>query len=425
MTRDDLISKCIKDVGFMDNQMINPIVIDENRKINIQAVSHTGDLKNLWEVDSHLMCPLIGGCLTIEEHRRVLNKAGCSTKRKRPYQLHNMIMSHLNEKNRISLKVDNYLKYKYRKEVPALKDISEKEFMNICNDSLQSGNIEAIYYMAAVRNGLSSTAIEQIFGDVHMINHINLNEVSKVKMQLTMYEKTNIKLAGLFQEQKKKNISMKKEVSKLKGSIADLDNLNRVLKKRASSNNKEENEILRLRTSKYELNKRINQLEEKITRLSNENRKLERQKRKLEIKTYDLKSLNHQLNCDLRDLHNKSSLADNEDICSSVCPASKFCPGRILVVGGRTRMKQRYKNLIESHGGEFEYHDGCVKGGRQDLENRVKRCDMVLCTVNCNSHGACESVKKYCQRHGKSFKMLPSSSLSSILIAMKEGAGKN
>lgn len=83
-------------------------------------------------------------------------------------------------------------------------------------------------------------------------------------------------------------------------------------------------------------------------------------------------------------------------------------------------MKQLYQNLIESSGGVFEYHDGYMHNGKRNLEDRVKRCDLVICPVNCNSHGACSMVKEIRQKYRKPFKMLPSSSLSAIANALFE-----
>lgn len=377
--------------------------------------------KKIWEVESHLRCPLIGGCLTIDEHRRVLNKAGCTTKRKRPYELHSMIMSSLNNENVISRKVDNFLCYKYRRDAYSLLRLDEDQFMDMWNLRIESGDIEVLYYAAAVKNNLSSQAIEQIFGDVHMISHINLHEINRVKMILTMHEKTNIKLAGLFQQQKKKNISQKKEISGLKSSLADLTNINAILKKSAKSENIGGSEVVRLRSQNYELSRKVISHEKHISKLLTENKRLERQKRKMEIKNIDLEASVHQLNDEMRTLLNEKSMERLCD-CDRKCPDRTHCPGKVLVVGGKIRMKRHYKDLIESHGGEFEYHDGCVKGGRDELENRIRRCDLIFCPVNCNSHGACESVKKYCQRYGKPFKMLSSSSLSSIARAISESA---
>ena len=78
--------------------------------------------------------------------------------------------------------------------------------------------------------------------------------------------------------------------------------------------------------------------------------------------------------------------------CDSSCPAYDLCRKRILIVGGITRMETIYRELIESRGGCFDYHDGYVKKGSRELENRFKRADVVLCPVNCNSHAACSMV---------------------------------
>ncbi|MCD4805265.1 MAG: DUF2325 domain-containing protein [Desulfobacterales bacterium] len=58
------------------------------------------------------------------------------------------------------------------------------------------------------------------------------------------------------------------------------------------------------------------------------------------------------------------------------------------------------------------------------MEGLVRRSDMVLCPVNCNSHNACLCVKKLCKKYCKPVQMLPSSSSSSISQALKN-AGTN
>ena len=426
---------------MINDSVIKSLKINSNERTNLnipsmmvpglkevlssEAVSENR-IKHVWEVERHLCCSLIGGCLTIEEHKKVINKAGFSTNKKRPYELHNIIMCSLDDENKMSKKVDNFLRYKYRKEIPWLIKLSEEEFKNKWNDFLKTGDMEAIYYVAAVRRDLSSKTIEQIFGDVHMINHINLHEINKVKMRVNMNEEANLKLARLFQQQKNKNINLKKEISALKASVVNLTRINAVLKNRKEIDSENEGELLKLKKLNCEFKKRIEQLEENVSKNIAYNKRLEGQNKKLEEKNFDLESVNRQLVEEMKDITNISSCFKSNDSCSgSDCPKFLFCPRRILVVGGRTRMKQHYRNLIESHGGEFEYHDGCMKGGELNLENRIKRSDIVICPVNCNSHGACESVKKFCQRHSKPFKMLPTSSITSVLKAMIDGIQVN
>lgn len=96
-----------------------------------------------------------------------------------------------------------------------------------------------------------------------------------------------------------------------------------------------------------------------------------------------------------------------------------LCSKRILIVGGITKFKAIYKSLIEESGGEFEYMDGYMKGGDKALDSKIKRCDIIFCPVDCNSHNACLSVKKLCKKHKKTFHMLKSSSISGISLAIK------
>ena len=100
--------------------------------------------------------------------------------------------------------------------------------------------------------------------------------------------------------------------------------------------------------------------------------------------------------------------------CSETCPSFDLCRKRVLVVGGITRMESLYRRLIEDNGGIFEYHDGHMKHGAKQLENRLRRADMVLCPVNCNSHAACNTVKNLAKKLDKPLYMLANGSLNVV-----------
>jgi len=111
--------------------------------------------------------------------------------------------------------------------------------------------------------------------------------------------------------------------------------------------------------------------------------------------------------------------------CDTACPAFDLCRKRVLIVGGMTRMETLYRRLIEDSGGIFEYHDGYVNGGTKQLENCLKRADIVLCPVNCNSHAACSLVKNLGKKHNKRVHMLSSFSLSTVSQALGDGGKYN
>ena len=105
------------------------------------------------------------------------------------------------------------------------------------------------------------------------------------------------------------------------------------------------------------------------------------------------------------------------DCCKNCCNCK--CVKRILIIGGITKFKQLYKDLVKSCGHECEYLDGYMRGGDKLLERKIIKCDMVFCPVDCNSHNACASAKKFCRKHGKPIKILTSSGVTNMAQAVK------
>lgn len=79
---------------------------------------------------------------------------------------------------------------------------------------------------------------------------------------------------------------------------------------------------------------------------------------------------------------------------------------------------------MEDKGGLLEYHDGNVKRGTKTLENQLKRADLVLCPVDCNSHGACSMVKRLGKKYKKPVRMLAGSSLNAISQGLFQNASQ-
>ena len=104
--------------------------------------------------------------------------------------------------------------------------------------------------------------------------------------------------------------------------------------------------------------------------------------------------------------------------CEKRCNC-KHCVKKILIIGGITKIKHLYKDLIENCGHECIYLDGYMRRGGKLLERKIIKSDMVFCPVDCNSHNACTSAKKLCRKHGKPIKMLTSSSVTNMAMAIK------
>ncbi len=384
-----------------------------------RILSGAAHLRHVWEIHSHFKCPVVGACLSIEEHRRILRKAGHRTKGLAPYQLHSAIMGHLHEKNRISSKVERYLRHKYRDSVFGLACLREEAFMEAWHKGFQRGRTDSLLYVAALRDDLSEKMLAEIFGEIHMQSHANITEIMKSRRSLIVQKEANQKLAKLLKQEKKRSGSLKQKVSLMKSSLDKSRILMEKLKKiampekKTGADNVKENRKLR---------ERLRTLENQNVQQTKDLRYLEREKRKLQIDLFELQATNQQLADELRDIISQISAISgcNDRHCDETCPDFCICEKRILIVGGITKIRHLYRHLIESAGGVFDYHDGYMRNGKQNLEAQVRRSDLILCPVNCNSHGACHKVKKFCRKYDKTVRMLPSSSLSAISNALLE-----
>ncbi len=405
--------------GFKQCLPVSKNGVEKN--VNIPDDLEGSSLRHIWEIKYFLKCPVVGTCLTIQEQRRILKKARYSTKGLKPYQIHGSIMNRLDSKNPVSLKLDNYLKYKYRGEMPLLKELNEDGFMRSWRQFFLTERMEALFFVAAVRKDISTESIQEIFGEIHMLGHANLHEASRHGQDLMFQLEANQKLAKQLNRAKKRSRGLQKEVSALKVSLRESRSL---LQKNKGDRDRVEDEKgheAAIEPENQALQIKFQELKSHSENQSEHLQALERQRRRLEIEVFDLKATNGHLSKELTELVEKvSSVVECTKCHETNCPKTQLAEMRILIVGGITKMKGFYQRLVEKRGGIFEYHDGYMQNGQEGLEQRVKRCDLILCPVDCNSHGACSKVKKLGQKYGKPYKMLRRSSLNAISNALLE-----
>ena len=93
----------------------------------------------------------------------------------------------------------------------------------------------------------------------------------------------------------------------------------------------------------------------------------------------------------------------------------------VALVGGLDKAVAHYAHLIQELGGDCLRHNG--KEGDKKLAALIKQADIVLCPVDCNSHGAVASTKKLCRALQKSCYFLRRSSISHLRARLMEVVG--
>lgn len=377
------------------------------------------ELKRIWETDSHLTCPLIGACLTLEEHRKLLKKCGVKVKGMDDFRLHRYIMIHLNKENRIALKVERYLRHKYSKIIQAFAAIDEEAFFKAWSCHFSSGDMAGLFYVAAMRKDLSEDVLTTIYGQVHMAGHANIKELMQTRRICERRKTAANKTARLLNQEKRQTKKLRREVKRLQASLARTQERSACLHKKSEDSKRVLTEHEKMNGENRQLRQRLENIQAHNDRLKEQLHILEREKRLLEIQHFGLQADNRLLANEIKELIDRlKSHALCTEGCDDQCPRLHLCAKRVLIVGGMTKMKHLYRQLIKAGGGRFEYHDGYMRTGKQSLAERVKRCDIILCPVNCNSHNACRTVKALCKRLNKPVKMLPSAGLSTISEAL-------
>jgi len=258
-----------------------------------------------------------------------------------------------------------------------------------------------------------------------MLCHANLAEVMWSRRDVQKQAEVNQKISKLLKQEKMRNRALKKENTATTAALSETRILLQRIKAGSDRAEPKDKDVEKNEIKNNALKGSLRTLENKYSRQIDQVRCLEREKRRLQIELFDIQSTNNILADEVKQLISQISfVVTSGNKCDETCPQYQLCAKRILIVGGMTKMKHMYRQLVESSGGEFDYHDGYMKNGSQNIEALVMRSDLILCPVNCNSHGACKKVKKLCRKHSKSIKMLPSSSLSSISSALVENSVK-
>ncbi|MFH0727819.1 MAG: DUF2325 domain-containing protein [Pseudomonadota bacterium] len=396
------------------------------RRIKLPQLSfqNTAALK-FWEIDKSFKCPIVGMCLTTSEQKQLLKKTGL-LKNKSPYEIHEILVSCAESENILSQKVDRLLNHKFGDRVAALHRLSEQELMRGWQAAFETGHYFAELWAAVSRPDLSAASGREIFGAVHMAMHTGAGQLAVASRRLELLQEKaaaqNLKTREIQMDRR----TLKKENDTLKRLLAEVTNRLRYAeqeKKRLGD------ELADIRT------------QPRMLELESENRRLctavTSQTGLLEIKDRKLTALTEHIARVSKELedHRQTEVLLREETqatlntffamnrCDPNCPAFDLCQKRVLIVGGIARMETLYRQLIENNGGFFEYHDGHMKGGAKQLENSLKRSDIVLCPVNCNSHAACAAVKNLGKKHHKPVHMLASFSLSTVSQIIRSGGG--
>lgn len=380
--------------------------------VKILSNSRDYTFNHLWEVMPNFRCPIVGTCLSVPEQKKIIKKTAGQTKRMSAFDIHHLLMEYMNTENPVSLKTERYIRSKYKTAIERYGALSESELAGLWGDAGETGEMAGLFYIIATRSDISTGLRMTAFGEIHMIGHSNLHDIIKARKELTQQQEVNERLTGRLAEEKEKTVQLNRINKDNRKEI-------RALNVQISTLTKPRKNPAGLTEDTAPLKERVAELEAQLAETRHENNRLLREKRKLEIRYFETESTAELLKGELLELTRAVSVENESSCCpDNCCHACIKCPKRVLMIGGMTKMKPFYKNIVESGGNEFIYHDGYMKNKTRQLNDLVSRSDLILCPTNCNSHNACLRIKRLCKKYNKPFRMMPCSSLNAVSKAM-------
>jgi len=351
------------------------------------------------------LCPIIGTCLTLKELKKIAMRFGYK-EGLTPYELHSSMIQACINLPFVSKYVQKYLNEKYWLIMRRIDRFEGEGLFCAWQEAVENGEIAGAFWAIMTRADAPSSVATQVFGDVHMMSHLQgaerraeAKEIAELKDEISRLKEEKDRLLKEINKVRDERDQVKKVISDMDYGVTRLKGEIRFLKERLTYL-EEGQELQRLREEN-------SQLREK---LMNEEDLRKRLERRLDIIQEKLRSP-----VPIENFPERLPQFTQEDRRINLCKT------RILYVGGMDRLKHHYRDIVEKEfNGIFEHHNGDCSNGNGRLEEMIKWADIVLCPVNCNSHNACLCVKKLCKELNKPFIMLQSSGIGSLKRAIPQ-----
>jgi hypothetical protein len=370
------------------------------------------DEKKFADLEFWQRCAVVGACLSESEKRKLLKKYDL-----RDYELGSIdtlrILVRLSvDQPQLADRIDAHLRRKYGDEGKDWFSDSPTRRIARWREALETGDPSCMLWTAVTDEDevFSEALLSDYFAFLHHGTDLaakRLREVERAKVKTEEAEKKH-------KASRSRERTVRREKQQLSKKVAELE---RKLKSHESRKEPDSTPESDARDREYveALEKRLILAEEKslvearnVARLQSDlgsrDREIER-----------LREVEIAASAEITKL--LDLLRVRESDCKE-CPGRDLCNRNVLLVGGLTRLKSVYRNLVTGCGGDFRYHTGESSSTGDLLRNGVSWADIVLCPVDVNSHSAALGVKRLCRKMEKPFMMLRSSSVSSLSKAL-------
>ena len=380
--------------------------------------------KKIWEIPDQFHCSILGCCLLTEQVRIILKKnnyTGWSADS--DYKIHGKVISAAAAENKISILLNQSLDRTASREIKELQSVSESFKLIEKWLDVKNGSKCTRYYWAIMSHPLLDNVLMKVlFGDFHILTHTALNRLCNSEKENKDLVKKNIRLKEKI-ETYKKELEMSKN-SCISSESSSIEVYEKQIKAYEMEINKYDHKTGQLENDLQEKLFIIKKYEDEIKKINRRIEDLEMNEMLREEKMLFLKD-------ELQQFTSGTSFDDKlsqDDECA--CFDDDKCKYKkeidliscsvnlenktVLLVGGRKKIKEYCREIVETGRGIFIHHDGGLEDSKKKLSSTAHKADIVICALDCISHSACKSMKRMCKKENKNILYLKNTAVNTL-----------
>jgi hypothetical protein len=356
----------------------------------------------LWEVKPGMHCSIVGTCLSHDDLLLVARRARMQMAAGTPdYDVHAYFVTESTKEGTLSRAMQKVLDDRHAGAVRKAMAASVDELPALWREFCQAGRVPGGYWALLTRADLPEDLRVRIFGEVHMMSHILGRSThalaSKANELASEVEKLE---AALMRERQRHGDALRDrdcEIAALTAKLAAGPAQLPMIAAAASA-------AIRSRSVRRD----------------------DRRERALAIARARARLAESRIQ-DLEEIVARSSRPRVQSAQpATYCPAAATCDAivdadrrRVLYLGGRQTTVDQLRAIAARANAELLHHDGGLEQSQARIDGLVEGCDLVVCPIDCVSHGACRRAKALCRKLGKPFVPLRSSGTTAFARALQ------
>ena len=371
--------------------------------------------RRLWEIPHKFHCPVIGVCFDVIELRSLLARQMQFPRETTDYVLHSTAVGACDERSAVAEMLHKCLEKRFQRVIRQFSSAKTPEALgDLWRQAIkQGGEIPDALWACWTHPACNATLEQEIFGDIHMIQH-QVGSGTRTDLATLKSARTeNAWLRQQLDESRREMEAMRNEKTRETRLLGQ-----RIAEQRANLIGKEA-WIANLTAQLDALRDRLPDLKD---RQSLARRASDAEARAVALTAHasavDAELSRHRGLLEVTENRLQTLLTINEHfaekITEAALPQARLGGKSVLCVGGRSGSVDGYRQIVEERGGRFMHHDGGLEENLHRIDAALAAADLVICQAGCISHNAYWRVKEQCKRTGKQCVFVKSAGVTSF-----------